>query len=157
MRTLRMLMVPVAFSGGLSSLALADDGSVTFAELDSLLASAGQHDVTAYEEIAVKDGGRIEMEGWRDDGWQLDVESLQRDGSLTREAQQRSDIPPWSLAGGDVEQALSVARQSGLQRFESLDVDESGHLDIEGYDNQRREIELRLGDSDFSVIGVDNA
>ena len=58
MRTLRMLMVPVAFSGGLSSLALADDGSVTFAELDSLLASAGQHDVTAYEEIAVKDGGR---------------------------------------------------------------------------------------------------
>ena len=156
MKTLRMLMVPMAFSGGLSSLALADDGSVTFAELDSLLASAGQHGFTAYEEIALEDGGRIEMEGWRDDGWQLGIELLQSDGSLTRETQQRSDIPAWSLAGGDVEQALRVARQSGLQRFESLAVDESGHLDIEGYDNQRREIELRLDGSDFSVIGVNN-
>lgn len=156
MKTLRMLMVPVAFSGGLSSVALADDGSVSFAELDSLLASAGQHGFTAYEEIAVEDGGRIEMEGWRDDGWQLDVEMLLSDGSLTREAQQRSDIPQWNLAGSDVEQALNVARQSGLQRFESLDVDESGHLDIEGYDNQHREIDLRLDGSDFSVIGVDN-
>ncbi len=156
MKTLRMLMVPVAFSGGLSSLALADDGSVTFAELDSLLASAGQHGLTAFEEIAVENGGRIEMEGWRDDGWQLDVELLQSDGSLTREAQQRSDIPDWSLAGSDVEQALSVAQRSGLQRFESLDVDKSGHLDIEGYDNQHREIELRLDASDFTVIGVDN-
>ncbi|HET8790464.1 MAG TPA: hypothetical protein VFM75_04595 [Modicisalibacter sp.] len=47
------------------------------------------------------------------------------------------------------------AKDASLQRFGQLDVDEQGHIEIEGYNTQNREIELRLSD-DLSGTGVEN-
>lgn len=156
MKPLRLLMVPVAFSGGLATTALADDGGLAHSELDSLLERASQYGFSHYEEISLDDGTRLELEGWRDDGWQLDVDMLIEDGSLVHEEQRKSQIPDWSLTADEVNQALANARDAGLQRFEQLDVDEDGHLEIEGHDAQNREIELRLNSADLTVTGVEN-
>lgn len=156
MQPLRLLMVPVAFSGSLATTALADDGSLSHSELSALLDSATQYGFTHYEEISLDDSTHLELEGWRDDGWQLDVDMLIEDGSLVHEEQRKSQIPDWSLTGDEVRQALSHARDAGLQRFEQLDVDEDRHFEIEGHDAQNREIELRLNSSDLSVTGVEH-
>lgn len=156
MKHLRLLVVPVAFSGGLATTAFADDGSLSQNELQSLLEHASQYGFTHYEEISVDDGARLEVEGWRDDGWQLDVDMLIEDGSLIHEEQRKSQFPDWSLTGDEVQQALASARDAGLQRFSQLDVDGSGHLEIEGYDAQNREIEIRIKGTDFTVNGVEH-
>lgn len=156
MKHLRLLVMPVAFSGGLASTAFADNGSLAPNELQSLLERASQYGFGHYEEISVDDGARIEIEGWRDDGWQLDIDMLTEDGSLVHEEQRKSQIPDWSLTGDEVQQALASARDAGLQRFSQLDVDDSGHLEIEGYDAQNREIDLRMNGADFTVNGVEH-
>jgi len=157
MKTLRLIMLPVALTG-LSSAALAAEGGLSHSELEALLNQAEQYGFSHYEEISVDDGSRLELEGWREDGWQLDVEMQIEDGSLVHEEQHKADgqIPYWSLTADELRQALASAREAGLQRFEQLDVDDDEHLEIEGYNAQNREIELRLDGDDFSVTGVEN-
>lgn len=156
MKTLRLCMLPVALSGGFSSMALADEGGLSHSELQALLAQADRYGFSHYQEISVDDATRLELEGWRDDGWQLDVDMLIADGTLVLEEQRKSQIPDWSLSADEVRQALANASQAGLQRFDQLDVDERGHIEIEGYNAQNREIELRLNRDDLSVTGVTN-
>lgn len=156
MKTLRLCMLPVALTGGLSSAALAAEGSLSHSELQALLNQADRYGFSHYQEISLDDNSRLELEGWRDDGWQLDVDMLIEDGSLVLEEQRKSQIPDWSLSAGEVSQALANASDAGLQRFDQLDVDERGHIEIEGYNAQNREIELRLNRDDLSVIGVEN-
>ncbi|SDL37184.1 hypothetical protein SAMN05661010_01473 [Modicisalibacter muralis] len=156
MRTLRLCMLPVALTGGLSSAALAAEGSLSHSELQALLNQADQYGFSHYEEISVEDNTHLEIDGWRDDGWQLDLELLIEDGSVTHEWQRKSQIPDWSLTGDEVRQALTNAREAGMQRFEQLDVDERGHIEIEGYTTQNREVELRLNRDGLSVTGVEN-
>lgn len=156
MKTLRLCMVPVALSGGLSSAALASEGGLSHSELEALLTQADQYGFSHYEEVSVDDASRLELEGWRDDGWQLDVDMLIEDGSLVHEEQRKGQIPDWSLTADELRQALANAREAGLQRFEQLDVDEEGHLEIEGYNAQNREMELRMNRSDLAVTGVND-
>lgn len=156
MKTLRLCMLPVALSGGLSSAALAAEGSLSHSELQALLNQADRYGFSHYQEISVDDSSRLELEGWRDDGWQLDVDMLIEDGTLVLEEQRKSQIPDWSLTADDVRQALTNAGDAGLQRFEQLDVDERGHIEIEGYTTQNREVDLRLNRDDLTITGVEN-
>jgi hypothetical protein len=149
-------VIPAALSGGLATTAMADDGSLSDSQLDRLLEHASQYGFTQYEEISLDDGERVEIEGWRDDGWRLEVDMLATSGELVHEEQRKSQIPDWSLSGDELRQALASAREAGLQRFGQLDVDDNGHLEIEGYDTQDREVEIRMNRNDFSVIGVDH-
>ncbi|MHA3027029.1 hypothetical protein [Chromohalobacter israelensis] len=156
MKTMHMLMMPMVLSGGLSTAVMADDGSLSPGELESLLATAGEHGVTHYDDVAIDDGNRLEVEGWRDDGWQLDLDMLIRDGSLVHEKRHKDTTPDWSLNGEELRQALDNARDAGMQRFAELDVDEQGHVDIEGYDAQNEEIDIRLERNGLTVTGVEH-
>ncbi|MBZ9559359.1 MULTISPECIES: hypothetical protein [Modicisalibacter] len=131
MKSLRLMMVPVAFSGSLSSLAFADEGSFAPGELDSLLAQADRHGIAAYRQIAVDDRDRREGEGWRDAGWQVDVDRLLRDGSLASPNDAAADGLHWRLSGAEVTRALNDAQHDDVQRFASLAVDDTGHVDID--------------------------
>nr|WP_299243514.1 PepSY domain-containing protein [uncultured Halomonas sp.] len=155
MKTLPLLMIPVALIG-FTSPAWADDGKLERAQLESLLDKADEYGFTHYEEISMEDGDRLELEGWGKDGWQLDVEMAVEDGSLIKEERRKAQVPDWALSGDQVRQALNNAFESDLQQFEQLDVDRDGSIEIEGYDTQNQEVELRLEGADFSVTGVEN-
>ncbi|MCG7601273.1 PepSY domain-containing protein [Halomonas sp. McH1-25] len=156
MKRLHWLVIPAALSGGLATTVMADDGTLSDSQLDRILERASQYGFAQYEEISLDDGERVEIEGWRDDGWHLDVDMLATSGELVHEEQRKSQIPGWSLSGDELRQALASAREAGLQRFGQLDVDDNGHLEIEGYDTHNREVEIRMNRNDFSVIGVDH-
>lgn len=153
MKRLSLLIAPVALVG-LSSTALADT-PISLDELNGLLDTADEYGFSHYEEISVDDS-RLELEGWREDGTRLEVDLQISDGSVSQEQERDSQVPDWSLTGDDVRQALEAAQQEGLQTFSELDVDDDGHVDIDGYDDQNREIEIRLSSSDFSVIKIEH-
>lgn len=132
MKSLRLMMVPVAFTGSLSSLAFADEGSFAPGEFDSLLAQADRHGLTAYREIAVDERDQREHEGWRDAGWQVGIDRHLRDGSLASPTDQAKGDLHWQLSGAEVTRTLNVARHADVQRFASLAVDDTGHVDIAG-------------------------
>ncbi|MGC3873639.1 PepSY domain-containing protein [Halomonas sp. GXIMD04776] len=155
MKTLPLLMIPVALVGFISPV-WADDGQLERAQLESLLDKADEYGFTHYEEISMDDGDRLELEGWGKDGWQLEVEMAVNDGSLIEEKRHKDQVPKWALSGEEVRQALNNAFDSDLQRFEKIEVDRNGSIEIEGYDTQNQEIELHLDGNDFSVTGVEN-
>ncbi|GAB2801019.1 hypothetical protein GCM10027040_30910 [Halomonas shantousis] len=157
MKTLSYLVLPAALISGLATDASADSGALTHDELRRVLEQASQHGFTHYEEISSDDDeGHWEVEGWREDGWQLDVDMRVSDGHLLHERKSKSQIPDWSLTGEEVREALDNALEAGLERFAQLDVDADGHLEIEGYDAQQREMELRLNRTDLSVTDVEH-
>lgn len=153
MKRLSLLIAPLALAG-LSSAAFADT-PISLDELNGLLDTADEHGFSHYEEISIDDS-HLELEGWREDGTQLEVDLQISDGSVVQEQERDSEAPDWSLTGDDVRQALEAAQQEGLHTFSELDVDSDGHVEIEGHDEQDREIEIRLSSSDFSVTDVRN-
>ncbi|WP_251977254.1 hypothetical protein [Salinicola avicenniae] len=131
----RLWMLPaLALGSGVSAGAMANDSALSYGELEGLLEEAGRYGFSRYEKFDVDhDDGMIELEGWREDGWELDVAMRLNDGELLRESQRRSTTPDWSLDGDELRAALEQARQRGMQRFTELEVDSDGHIEIEGY------------------------
>jgi len=148
----RLWMLPaVAIGSGLSVSAMANDGTFSYSDLDTLLGKAEGYGFSRFEKLeADHDDDILEFEGWRDDGWKLDV-SMQMDGTPMRESQRKSSTPDWSLTGEQLRQALRQAREKGMQRFEELEVDSDGHIEIEGYNAQHDEIDLDLHRDDLSI------
>ncbi|MCE3026542.1 MULTISPECIES: hypothetical protein [Salinicola] len=151
----RLWMLPaVAMGCGLSTGAMANDGTLSYAELDGLLGKAEQYGFSRYEKLDVdRDDNVLEVEGWRNDGWELDVSMQLDDASLTRESQRRSSVPDWSLTGDQLRQALSLAQARGMQRFDELEVDSNGHVEIEGYDANQRDLDLDLRRDALTATG----
>jgi hypothetical protein len=73
------------------------------------------------------------------------------DATLVRESQRKSNTPDWSLSGEELQQALARARDRGMQRFEELEVDSDGHIEIEGYNGSQTELDLELHRDDLKT------
>ena len=62
-------------------------------------------------------------------------------------------MPDWSLTGDQLRQALSLAQARGMQRFDELEVDSNGHVEIEGYDANQRDLDLDLRRDALTATG----
>jgi hypothetical protein len=152
-KTLSYSLAALTLSGTVSTSALADDKGISREELNRLLQSASDYGFTHYDELGVDDG-QFEIEGWRKDGWRLDVDMALNDGSLLREQQRQSQIPDWSLSGDEVSKALDRAQNEGLELIVGLDANQS-HIEVDGYGTDHQEIEIRLNRNTFEVAGVE--
>lgn len=154
-KPLSLSLATFALAGSLATSAMADEGA-NREDIDSLLRSAEEYGFSQFEEFSVDDDGQFEVEGWRDDGWQLDVDMAINDSSILREQQRRSETPDWSLSADDIDRALDSAQQAGIEHIASLDVDPMGRVEVEGYDERFRELEVRLNRETFEVLGVEH-
>ncbi|WP_110666580.1 hypothetical protein [Salinicola halophilus] len=142
----RLWMLPaVALGSGLSAGAMANDITLSAQDLASLLSQSSEYGFTRYEKLEVDaDDGELEVEGWREDGWKLDVSMTLEDGTLMRESQRKSTLPDWSLTGDELTAALDTARSRGLEHLDELEVDSDGHVEIEGYDAAGDELNVDI-------------
>ncbi|KAA0020422.1 hypothetical protein F0A16_01060 [Salinicola corii] len=142
----RLWVLPaVALGGGFGANALAGDTTLSYGQLEKLLNSAEDYGFNRYEKLdADHDDNRFEIEGWRADGWELDVAMTLNEGTLMRESQRKSIAPDWGLTKEELNAALSKARAEGMQHFAELEVDSDGHVEIEGYNAQQGQFELDL-------------
>lgn len=137
-----------------SAMAAMADGGASRAEIDEMLQKAQEYGFASFDEFGVDDGDEFEVEGWNSDGSRLDVDFSMADGSVLREQQRQSEIPDWSLSGDDVTRALDAAKEAGVEHVAGLDVDRMGSIEIEGYDTQFQELELRMDRENFKVLNV---
>lgn len=76
-------------------------------------------------------------------------------GETLKEERKRLVSGAWGMSDEDVRQALNIASQEGMVEFEDIDIDKSGMIDIEGIDENGRELEISLRQGSDQVSNVD--
>lgn len=151
----KMLMIPA------SALLLSAATSTVYADtqpvdrIDDILTYASDYGFTHYEEISIKSRGRAEVEGWLDDEWYADVEFSLDNGDTLKEERKRLITGAWGMSEDDVRQALNIASQEGMMEFEEIEIDKNGTIDIEGRDQNGRELDIKMRQGSFQVTEID--
>lgn len=151
----KTLMIASATTLALVAGSAQADGRLALERAEAVLERAQTFGFTHIEEIEAKGRDVVEIEGWLDDEWYADVRlSLDSDETL-REERKRLISGAWGMTADDVRQAFSSASGEGMSEFESLQVDEAGHIEIEGRGQNGRELEIttRLGQD--GVVAVE--
>ncbi|MDM7481092.1 MAG: PepSY domain-containing protein [Halomonas sp.] len=55
----------------------------------------------------------------------------------------------------DVRQALNIASQEGMTEFEEIEINKSGSIDIEGRDQNGRELDIKMRQGSFQITEID--
>lgn len=137
---------------GAATLAQAADDRLATERLDEVLAQASAFGFQTYGEIDVKRDDRVEVEGWLDDEWQAEVSFDLASGESLKEERKKRDGGAWGLSEAEVRDAMALAVAEGLVAFEELQVDRDGRVDIEGYDADGRELEVKSRDGEVLEV-----
>lgn len=149
----KMLLIPT--SALLIAAGSAQADSLPMDRIDDVLTYASDYGFSHYEEISIKSRGRVEVEGWLDDEWYADVDISLDNGETLQEKRERLISGAWGMSEDDIRQALNVAGQEGMVEFEDIDIDKSGMIDIEGIDENGRELEISLRQGSDQVSEID--
>lgn len=151
----KMLLIPASALLLTAAAGSAQADALSMDRVDEVLVPAVDYGFTHYEEISIKSRGRAEVEGWLDDEWYADVEFSLDNGETLKEERKRLITGAWGMSEEDVRQALEVARKEGMSEFEDIDIDKGGVIDIEGRDENGRELEISLRQGSYEITEID--
>ncbi|MGP9796714.1 PepSY domain-containing protein [Halomonas sp. 86] len=151
----KMLLIPASALLLTAAASSAQADALSMDRVDEVLVPAVDYGFTHYEEISIKSRGRAEVEGWLDDEWYADVEFSLGNGETLKEERKRLITGAWGMSEEDVRQALEVARKEGMSEFEDIDIDKGGIIDIEGRDENGRELEISLRQGSYEITEID--
>ncbi|MDR5904173.1 PepSY domain-containing protein [Franzmannia qiaohouensis] len=123
--------------------------------LDEILAAADDYGITHFEEIEAKGGDSVEIEGWIDDEWYVDVRFSLSDGETLQEERERRVNGAWGMSEEDVRSVFDIAASEGMVEFEEIQIDKQGMIEIEGDDESGRELEVYIRQGSDSASSVD--
>lgn len=151
----KMLLIPASALLLTAAASSAQADALSMDRVDEVLVPAVDYGFTHYEEISIKSRGRAEVEGWLDDEWYADVEFSLDNGETLKEERKRLITGAWGMSEEDIRQALEVARKEGMSEFEDIDIDKGGIIDIEGRDENGRELEISLRQGSYEITEID--
>jgi hypothetical protein len=151
----KMLLIPTSALLPAAAAGSAQADTQPLDRIDDILTYANDYGFSHIEEINVDDRGRVEVEGWLDDEWYADVDFSIDNGESLQEERKRLITGAWGMSEEDVRQAIDAARQEGMTEFESIDIDKSGIIEVEGREQNGRELELSLRQGSFDVTQMD--
>lgn len=151
----KMLLIPTSALLLAVAAGSAQADSLPMDRIDDVLTHANDYGFTHYEELSIKGRGRAEVEGWLDEEWYADVDFSLDNGETLEEKRERLITGAWGMSEDDIRQALDVASQEGMTEFEDLEIDKSGIIDIEGRDENGRELEISLRQGSYEVTQID--
>jgi len=155
MQSKMILTASLAALLGAATLAQAADERLATERLDEVLAQAGDFGFQTFDEIEVKRDDRVEVEGWLDDEWQAEVSFDLASGESLKEERKKREGGAWGLSEAEVRDAMALAVAGGLVEFEELQVEREGRIDIEGYDADDRELEVKIRDGEVLEVEHD--
>ena len=87
------------------------------------------------------DDGRMEIEGWVDGQWyvELDIDS---DGTIQKEERRKRNDGPWGLTAADVEKYIDASAKQGINRIEDIKINAKGEIEVEGDNAEGQELEI---------------
>lgn len=151
----KMLLIPTSALLFAAAAGTAQADSLPMDRINDVLTHANDYGFSHYEEVSIKSRGRVEVEGWLDEEWYADVEFSLDDGETLQEKRERLITGAWGMNEDDIRQALDVASQEGMVEFEDIDIDESGMIEVEGRDENGRELEISLRQGTGQINNID--
>ena len=151
----KMLLIPTSALLLAAAAGTAQADSLPMDRINDVLTHANDYGFSHYEEISIKSRGRAEVEGWLSDEWYAEVEFSLDDGETLQEKRERLITGAWGMNEDDIRQALDVASQEGMVEFEDIDIDESGMIEVEGRDENGRELEISLRQGTDQINKID--
>lgn len=100
------------------------------------------------------DNDHIEIEGWLDENWYVELD-MDSDGTITREDRQKRGSGPRGLTADETLSYAQASAQEGMTRFDEIDVDDSGRIEIEGDDSNGRELEIDFRTGNMQPVKVE--
>lgn len=111
------------------------------------LQAAQNYGFTHIEKVEYEGNGRVEVDGWGEDGWYLEVEF---DGeTVVEEKRERTTVQPWGLSFAQMDQLLAHVAEEGIHSVKEIEVEENGEIEVEGRNEQDRKKEVKIRISDL--------
>ncbi|WP_417538563.1 hypothetical protein [Marinobacter sp.] len=102
------------------------------------------------------DDGNMEIGGWVDGEWfvELDVSS---DGTIQKEERRKRTDGPWGLSAAEVSDYIDASMNQGMSRIEEISINAKGDIEVEGdnADGYELEIDFRNGSLEPTKIDKD--
>lgn len=99
-------------------------------------------------EVEWKSNDRVEVEGFARDNMHSEV-VFGPDGEVQSEEHERYAREAWGLSLSQLQTAMEEGKDAGIRRFDEIDVSSRGEVEVEGYDDDGREIEIKLSLDDL--------
>ena len=99
-------------------------------------------------EVDWKSNDRVEVEGFARDNMHSEV-VFGPDGEVQSEEHERYAREAWGLSLSQLQKAMEEGKDAGIRRFDEIDVSSRGEVEVEGYDDDGREIEIKLSLDDL--------
>lgn len=151
------LAITAAAALGLSQGAMADrddyQEALDQAAFSNMIEQAANAGVASFRELQVdEERGTLEfeVEGWDAEGQAVDLTLNGESGEVIRESNNATQVAPWGLDQEQLNSLLDRAGSDGFDRFEDIDLDEDGTIEISGFDSDQREMERSYGIDEFN-------
>lgn len=146
----------VAATGmGLAGNAMADrNEAIDRSTLMTALEQATSGGMNSFKEFEIeREDGQLEMdiEGWSDDGWELDLVLDMQSGTVLSESRSSTIAQPWGLDTQQIGTLLDQADNDGITHISEFDLSRSGNIELVGYGSGPQELERNY--SYESIVG----
>ena len=146
----------------LSALAIAPmaQAADSTGDIDRIVTAASEHGITHFNELEFEDDEMTEVEGWMDGEWYTEIKMTQS-GEVIREKREKRIDGVWGMSADQVRDYAEAAFGEGMTRIEEIEVDEKGHVEVEGDGENGKDgddemkVYFRLGDTSLSNVTYD--
>jgi len=133
----------------------ANDARLPVDRLDGVLERVSVFGDQHYREIKVKDRDSVEVGGWLDDQWQATVRLVLASGDARVDELTRSEPGVRGMSKADMRLAMEAAVVEGMVEFAELQVERDGRIEVDGYDADGRELEVKSHQGEREVVEVE--
>lgn len=128
-----LVAAPMAFASG------------TVDDVKRAVQIGSDYGITHFHSIELEDdhddNGSMEIEGWVDGEWFVEID-VYRDGSIRKEERRKRADGPWGISSGEVLDYLDASVNQGMSRVEEIKAEANGDIEVEGNNANGRELEI---------------
>ncbi len=149
------MIVVTTLAGALLTAPLAyASGSID--EARQAVGIGSDYGITHFRSIELEDDDddRMEIEGWVDNDWSVELD-VNGDGTIRKEERRKHSDGPWGLSSTEVLDFIDASTEAGMTRIEEIKVSSSGYIEVEGYTATDQELEVDFRSGSIEPVKVE--
>ena len=100
------------------------------------------------------DDGSMEIEGWVDKEWYVEID-VNSDGSIRKEERRKRVDGPWGLSAAEAADYIDASVKQGMSRIEEIQINTRGDIEVEGDNAEGQELEIDYRSGSMEPTKVD--
>mgnify|MGYP003677952772 FL=1 len=98
--------------------------------------------ITHFTSIEFEGSGRMEIEGWIDQDWHVELETRAGSPDLVHEEREKRLNGAWGMTADDVLLYTKAAAEAGIVDIEEVKINRRDRIEVEGDDVRGRDLEV---------------